>query len=521
MSDLEAKRMSAAEFAAYNQRKTSLKNQAEKNLGGTITQVAPNGDCLFLAIADQEGAGQERADELRALAMRTISEKCLTDYSDSIAGDDLDLPDATARERCDAYVAKYGKKGEYGGDLELRALQQALNVNIEVYRVTGQVTRYPDVPIVGPTYTLIFYGEGTYPHYDSIRFPSKITAGAMLAHAKQLLAQVSDSGLLSALLAAAMTGPAEAIEASAATPADARPPVARPPVARPPVDEPAGSPVDEPASSPVDEPASSPFVEPASSPVVRKKDQYKTWINKYKYNTIAAQVNDPTDPMLAKYIELEDEDAAKEQFRDRTILIDDEPVTILNPYKAAQYRGDPTITTWNSGSSFNSGEMFAADNAVVQKLVPNELLSDRRAVSAILESLWFCGTKQEIGSNPYCFPERYLGMLRKYGEGGSGSSASASASASVEEEEEAEEEEAEEAEEEEAGAEEEAEAELDVLLNEAEVNKKKQAELTARRASNSVRAPSDPKVRFETKEDAGLLRVKAAAAAKAARNPPP
>jgi hypothetical protein len=226
--------------------------------------------------------------------------------------------------------------------------------------------------------------------------------------------------------------------------------------------------------------------------------------------------------MLAKYIELKlaDEDAAKEQFRDRTILIDDEPVTILNPYKAAQYRGDPTITTWNSGSSFNSGEMFAADNAVVQKLVPNELLSDRRAVSAILESLWFCGTKQEIGSNPYCFPERYLGMLRKYGNGGS------SASASVEEEAEAEEEEAEEEEEEEEAEaeeeeEEEAEAELDVLLNEAEVNKKKQAELTARRASNSVRAPSDPKVRFETREDAGLLRVKAAAAAKAARNPPP
>ena len=453
MSDHEAMRMSAAEFAAYKQRITDLKSQAEKGLGGQITQVAPNGDCLFLAIADQEGAGQERADELRALAMRTIDEKCLTGYSDSITGEEVGLPDASDRARCDAYVAKYGKKGEYGGDLELRALSQALNVNIEVYRVTGQVTRYPDPPIVGPTYTLIFYGEGTYPHYDSIRFPTKITAAAMLAHAKQLLAQVSGSGSLAALLAAALTGPADA---------DARPVVARPGVARP--VEPRGD-------------APSADAMPAET---RKKDQYKIWMNKYKYNTLAAQVNDPTDPMLAKYIELEDEDAI-EQFRDRTILIDDEPMTILNPYKAAQYRGDPTITSWSAGSSFNSGEMFAADNAVVQKLVPNELLSDRRAVSAILESLWFCGTKQEIGSNPYCFPERYLGMLRKYG------------SKAVRFAEPAE-----------AAPEAEAEAEAEEEVEEAE-----EAEAEAEAEAPASATP---------KLDAGLLRVKAA---KAARKPPP
>jgi hypothetical protein len=275
-----------------------------------------------------------------------------------------------------------------------------------------------------------------------------------------------------------MTGPAEAIEASAAAPAISTSALASSPAV------PAGSPVDVPAD------ARSTVDVPAGSPDARKKDQYKTWINKYKYNTIAAQVNDPTDPMLAKYIELKlaDEDAAKEQFRDRTILIDDEPATILNPYKAAQYRGDPTITTWSSGSSFNSGEMFAADNAVVQKLVPNELLSDRRAVSAILESLWFCGTKQEIGSNPYCFPERYLGMLRKYGSKAvrfAGPEAEAPEAVVEEAEEEEEEEEA---------------AEVEAEAPEAE-------------APEEAPVPATPKL------DAGLLRVKAAV--KAARKPPP
>jgi hypothetical protein len=136
----------------------------------------------------------------------------------------------------------------------------------------------------------------------------------------------------------------------------------------------------------------------------------------YKNNTISAQIDEPRDPMLRDYLELEeraaegDEEALKQlaRFKDRTILIDDVETTILNPYKAARYRGA-------SDGSFNSdGKLFAADNAVVQKLMP-ELVGDKRTVNAILESLWYCGTKQEIGSNPHCFPERYMGLLRKYG----------------------------------------------------------------------------------------------------------
>jgi len=144
--------------------------------------------------------------------------------------------------------------------------------------------------------------------------------------------------------------------------------------------------------------------------------QYRAWMDTYKNNTISAQIDEPRDPMLRDYLELEeraaegDEDALKQlaRFKDRTILIDDVETTILNPYKAARYRGA-------SNGSFNSdGKLFAADNAVVQKLMP-ELVGDKRTVNAILESLWYCGTKQEIGSNPHCFPERYMGLLRKYG----------------------------------------------------------------------------------------------------------
>ena len=130
----------------------------------------------------------------------------------------------------------------------------------------------------------------------------------------------------------------------------------------------------------------------------------------YKNNTISAQIDDVRDPMLRDYLELEErgDEEALARFKDRTILIDDVETTILNPYKAARYRGA-------SNGNFNSdGSMFAADNAVVQKLMP-ELVGDKRAVNAILESLWYCGTKQEIGSDPRCFPERYMGLLRKYG----------------------------------------------------------------------------------------------------------
>jgi hypothetical protein len=139
--------------------------------------------------------------------------------------------------------------------------------------------------------------------------------------------------------------------------------------------------------------------------------QYRAWMDTYKNNTISAQIDDVRDPMLRDYLELEErgDEEALARFKDRTILIDDVETTILNPYKAARYRGA------SDGSSFNSdGSMFAADNAVVQKLMP-ELVGDKRAVNAILESLWYCGTKQEIGSDPRCFPERYMGLLRKYG----------------------------------------------------------------------------------------------------------
>jgi len=196
--------------------------------------------------------------------------------------------------------------------------------------------------------------------------------------------------------------------------------------------------------------------------------QYRAWMDTYKNNTISAQIDDARDPMLRDYLELEeragegDEAAIKQlaRFRDRTILIDDVETTILNPYKAARYRGA------SDGSSFNSdGRMFAADNAVVQKLMP-ELVGDKRAVNAILESLWYCGTKQEIGSDPRCFPERYMGLLRKYGSKAVRfapvSEPEAEVEAEAEEEAEAEAEAEEEAEVE-AEAEEEAEAEYEEL----------------------------------------------------------
>ena len=146
-----------------------------------IYPVDANGDCLFLAIADQEAFTkgltltnaelQTRADELRGVAMSEIRKECAEHYGPTITAAEVRLgEDSTLEQRCEAYTRKYGRSGEYGGNHELVALAHALNVTIDVVNAgTQHVTTFPALLPNATKYRIVFYGEDVYAHYDSIR----------------------------------------------------------------------------------------------------------------------------------------------------------------------------------------------------------------------------------------------------------------------------------------------------------------------------------------------------------------
>jgi len=175
--------------------------------------------------------------------------------------------------------------------------------------------------------------------------------------------------------------------------------------------------------------------------------KYVEWMDKYR-QTYAAYAEVPgtyeevvaaasEQPEIAQYYALIDEykkaDPQRQQiilnklkfaFADRMIHISDgdemKDFPVTNPIKAAVYRGDARTTAWGK-SSFNidplnpdvKDEMFAKDNEIVTRLIPPQLLANRRVVTAILESLWYCGSKATLDSNPHCFPTRFLAKLRQ------------------------------------------------------------------------------------------------------------
>jgi hypothetical protein len=108
------------------------------------------------------------------------------------------------------------------------------------------------------------------------------------------------------------------------------------------------------------------------------------------------------------------------RYPDRDLLIRDSSDTIhkyrvSNPYRAASYRRKPTFTFGNPTGLNPQQSLMAQQNMdVLMEIAPEEMIADTKFATALLESLWYCGTSQDIGGDPRCYPARILGELREY-----------------------------------------------------------------------------------------------------------
>jgi hypothetical protein len=113
-------------------------------------------------------------------------------------------------------------------------------------------------------------------------------------------------------------------------------------------------------------------------------------------------------------------DELSTRYPDRDVLIRDASGTIhryhvSNPFRAASYRHKPTFTFGNpAGLNPLQSVMVQQNLDVLKEIAPEEMIADTKFATALLESLWYCGSGHDIGGDPRCFPARVLGELREY-----------------------------------------------------------------------------------------------------------
>ena len=159
-------------------------------------------------------------------------------------------------------------------------------------------------------------------------------------------------------------------------------------------------------------------------------------ISKYEADPIvelATTPGDLTGSKLARWIQLSD------KYPDHTVKVRNpitgvvEEMPISNPYRAKRYRDMVVVAGGESSFANPAGappaaintddhnhdhpedaDMWRQNAAVLRKIAPSEMIADNKMAVGLLESLWFCGTSNNVASDPRCFPARALGELREY-----------------------------------------------------------------------------------------------------------
>lgn len=164
-AELEAEAVKAEEEASnmtdFRAKESQyMKTEFEKN-GLVEQEIAPDGHCLFSAVADQlsqhdipiEGTG------LPYKKIRAAASSFMADNADDFA--------PFLEEDFDSYVAKMRDTAEWGGQLELTALARKYNVGIKVV----QDGRTEVIGEGDKTLWLAYYrhGYGLGEHYNSLR----------------------------------------------------------------------------------------------------------------------------------------------------------------------------------------------------------------------------------------------------------------------------------------------------------------------------------------------------------------
>lgn len=137
-----------------------MKTEFEKN-GLVEQEIAPDGHCLFSAVADQLSQHDIPIDGtgLPYKKIRAAASSFMADNADDFA--------PFLEEDFDSYVAKMRDTAEWGGQLELTALARKYNVGIKVV----QDGRTEVIGEGDKTLWLAYYrhGYGLGEHYNSLR----------------------------------------------------------------------------------------------------------------------------------------------------------------------------------------------------------------------------------------------------------------------------------------------------------------------------------------------------------------
>ena len=103
-------------------------------LGLRIRDITPDGNCMFTAVSDQVKVREGLRYDIQDLRMRAIKE--MKEHPAMFA------PFLPEGETLDKYCAKMAKSGEWGGELELRALSLALQRQIWVHSFGSPTIRW-------------------------------------------------------------------------------------------------------------------------------------------------------------------------------------------------------------------------------------------------------------------------------------------------------------------------------------------------------------------------------------------
>lgn len=182
----DAARAQAADEAAHMpDLKTQERNKmlAEIRKRGLVEkEVAANGHCLYLAVADQMTQQKLSLDPVQELSDGSRSDSAgkndLPGYkkvrvaaADYIASHSQDF-EPFLEEPIDGYLHKLRDTGEWGGQLELAALAKAYRININVLQGSGRLETIAS-GVVGDSHEawLAYYrhGFGLGEHYNSLR----------------------------------------------------------------------------------------------------------------------------------------------------------------------------------------------------------------------------------------------------------------------------------------------------------------------------------------------------------------
>ena len=131
-----------------------LMKQQLSQFGLDFKEITGDGNCMFRAISDQMVGGEDMHDQYRSLSISFMRDN-REDFAPFVEDD----------EDFSHYIRRMSQSGTWGGNLELQALSQVLQVNIKIHILGSPVWEIMNWP--GSRWIHLSYHEES--HYNSVR----------------------------------------------------------------------------------------------------------------------------------------------------------------------------------------------------------------------------------------------------------------------------------------------------------------------------------------------------------------